>query len=396
MLDLRRRPEALLDAAASPRVGPVADHATRSAPDVGLTGAPFYVRRPWLWKLFAVGFGGYLISAGITEAASDDSVGRRVLALALLVAYGTWYLLQALLPERTGPWGVAALGVLGVAVVAVLGPDSIGLLMFLLVVAAMALPRNPAMILIAVTCVGMLAYTGFRGDGPHYSEVSVYASISLLLVVLGSLRAAWSALRAANTEVARLAVADERARLARDLHDVLGHSLTTVTVKAALARRLMEAGDTASAMVEITDVERLSRQTLTDMRATVSGQRETSLPAEIASARAVLEAAGITARLPQATDGVRTELREPFAYVLREAVTNVVRHSGARTCEVVLGPDWLQVRDDGDGPTGQCTPGTGLGGLRERLEPVGATVEAGPDPAGGFRLIAAGTGAVPT
>ena len=94
-----------------------------------------------------------------------------------------------------------------------------------------------------------------------------------------------------DEEVARLAVAEERNRLSRDLHDLLGHTLTTITVKAALARRLMEAGEAERATAEITDVEVMTRQTLAEVRATVSARRTASLPAEIAGSRAVLAAA---------------------------------------------------------------------------------------------------------
>lgn len=358
---------------------------------------PFWVRNPWMWRVVALGFLSFLVVAGVAEVRSGDALALKVLVLALMSVYGGVYL-SALPHEVAGYRGartVAVLAVLGVVLVALLGPDSIGLLMYTLVSAATMLPPSRAFTVVWGTCAAMLLYTGLVGDGPHWAEVSVYGGIALMLVVLMSLRTAVFALREANDEVARLAVADERARLARDLHDVLGHSLTTITVKAALARRLMEAGETDRATAEITDVEVLTRQTLADVRSTVSAQRRASLPAELAGTRAVLTAAGIEAVLPQATDDVAEPYREAFAHVLREAVTNVVRHSGARRCEVRLGPGWVEVRDDGKGPGEGCTPGTGIDGLRERLEPLGATVHAGPAPGGGFLLrVSAETAAV--
>lgn len=349
---------------------------------------PFWVRNPWMWRVVAIGFLSFLAVAGAEEVRSGDPLGLKVLVLALMSVYGGVYL-NALPSEVAGYRGartVAVLAVLGVVLVALLGPDSIGLLMYALVSAATMLPPSRAIPVVWGTCAAMLLYTGIVGDGPHWAEVSVYGGIALMLVVLMSLRTAVFALREANDEVARLAVADERARLARDLHDVLGHSLTTITVKAALARRLMEAGETDRATAEITDVEVLTRLTLADVRSTVSAQRRASLPAELAGTRAVLTAAGIEAVLPQATDDVAEPYREAFAHVLREAVTNVVRHSGARRCEVRLGPSWVEVRDDGTGPGEGCAPGTGIDGLRERLEPLGVTVHAGPAPGGGFLL----------
>ena len=116
--------------------------------------------------------------------------------------------------------------------------------------------------------------------------------------------------------------------MARDLHDVLGHSLTTITVKAGLARRLLEAGEQGRAADEVADVERLGRQALSDVRATVAANRVASLPRELAGAAEALRAAGIAADLPHAVDDVPADRQEVFAYVVREGVTNTIRHSG--------------------------------------------------------------------
>jgi two-component system, NarL family, sensor histidine kinase DesK len=242
------------------------------------------------------------------------------------------------------------------------------------------LPTGWAFAVTALMLAGMLGVTALSPQGPQYSQVIIYGSITCLVRTVVQLREA-------RERVAELAVAEERARVTRDLHDVLGHSLTTITVKAGLARRLLEDGATDRAIAEVGDVERLGRQVLSEVRATLSAQRVASLPGELASARAVLAAAGITADLPHAVDDLASQYHEPFAYVLREAITNVVRHSGARRCEVRLGPSWLEVCDDGSGgaPSGS---GHGLAGLRERLAPLGGTLEAGRLPGGGFRLRA--------
>lgn len=183
-------------------------------------------------------------------------------------------------------------------------------------------------------------------------------------------------LAAARAEVARLAAENERSRIARDLHDLLGHSLTTVTVKAGLARRLAERGNHERAAEEIAEVEQLSRRTLSDVRAAVAGHREVTLAGELATAREVLRAAGIITELPGSVDVVDTGLSELFGWVLREAITNVVRHSHARHCTVLLGPRSIAVVDDGRG--GTPGGGNGLVGLSERVAPVGGVVSAGP------------------
>jgi two-component system, NarL family, sensor histidine kinase DesK len=179
-------------------------------------------------------------------------------------------------------------------------------------------------------------------------------------------------LAAARAEVARLAAETERSRIARDLHDLLGHSLTTITVKAGLARRLAERGEAERAQTEITEVEQLSRRTLGDVRAAVSGHRDVTLAGELATAREVLRAAAIVGELPGSVDVVDPMLSEVFGWVVREGITNIVRHSHAQHCRVTLGPRWIEIADDGVGGGDGC--GSGLRGLAERLEAVGGAI----------------------
>jgi len=195
--------------------------------------------------------------------------------------------------------------------------------------------------------------------------------------------------------VARLAVVEERTRFSRDMHDVLGHSLTVVTVKSELARRLVSM-DPARAEEEIADIERLSRAALADLRAAVAGYRAMDLSTELAVAQASLAAADIHAHLPENADVARQDLREVFGWVLREGVTNVIRHSGARNCWVELTPTSLAVCDDGHGmPDEQdiaagagagAHAGSGLRGLRERAAAVGGALLIGASSHGGARL----------
>jgi two-component system sensor histidine kinase DesK len=178
----------------------------------------------------------------------------------------------------------------------------------------------------------------------------------------------------ARSEVARLAAENERSRIARDLHDLLGHSLTTITVKAGLARRLAER-DPHRAAAEITQVEELSRSSLADVRAAVAGYRDVTLAAELATAREVLRAAGVEAEFPRAVDIVDPQYRTLFGWVVREGVTNVVRHARAGRCTVAVGPNWVQITDNGRG--GTAGAGNGLTGLRERVSAAGGGVTLG-------------------
>jgi two-component system, NarL family, sensor histidine kinase DesK len=191
------------------------------------------------------------------------------------------------------------------------------------------------------------------------------------------------ALAEARAELARLAAENERIRIARDLHDLLGHSLTTITVKSGLACRLGEA-DPARALQEIAEVEDLARRSLADVRAAVSNYREVTLTGELATGRELLRAAGVAADLPRAVDVVGATNQELFGWVVREGITNVVRHAHASSCAVRLSASCVEIVDDGVGAAAQH--GNGLSGLRERVAAAGGVVDAGPLKPRGWRL----------
>ena len=200
-------------------------------------------------------------------------------------------------------------------------------------------------------------------------------------------------LQQARAEVARLAASEERLRMARDLHDLAGHSLATITLKAELARKLLRV-DVDRSEQQILDLEHVSREALSDIREAVSGYRRATLAVEASSARTALRAAGIRPdidpSLAARSGSPDPDAESALAWCLREAVTNVVRHSGARTCRVRL----IDARVDGepsltlevldDGPvtpaSATATAGNGLTGLRERLLAISpdAALAAGP------------------
>jgi two-component system sensor histidine kinase DesK len=192
-----------------------------------------------------------------------------------------------------------------------------------------------------------------------------------------------NALAQAQAELASLAAENERFRIARDLHDLLGHSLTTITVKAGLAARLGDT-DPARARQEIAEVETLARQTLGDVRAAVANYRDVTLAGELATGRQLLRAVGITADLPRAVDMVDPAHQELFGWVVREGLTNIVRHAHASSCAIRLSASGVEITDDGVG--GAAPPGNGLSGLRERVAAAGGVVDAGPVEPTGWQL----------
>jgi two-component system sensor histidine kinase DesK len=272
--------------------------------------------------------------------------------------------------------GLLLLFYLGIAVG--FGQDSSGAIIYITVTAAMVLPTVSAAVFIV-----LLSLAGAVGSFvvPHW-ETDV--EFPLLALIGGFVMWAVRQVLTRNVELLRtrqeneaLVLEQERNRFARDLHDILGHSLTVIAVKAELARRLLDVGD-ERARNELSDLERLSRDALADVRRAVQGYREITLPGELARARAALAAAGIQADLPSSADDVAGELRELFAWTLREAVTNIVRHSRARTVEVELSATRLRISNDGvDDRAGRDThDGSGLAGLQERVQSMGGTLSA--------------------
>ena len=274
---------------------------------------------------------------------------------------------------------VVLLALAGV-MIATLGQAGTASLVYCAVAAVMIFPLRVAGVLV-LAVAGLVLLLG-RLNPEWSSPVSLLFSVfaaSLAVFGIRQMMARNIDLVRAHQTNAELAVENERTRFARDLHDILGHSLTVITVKAELANRLLDV-DHERARAELVDLERLSRDALADVRRAVEGYRELTLPGELARARTALAAAEIEAELPNSTDDVPTHLRELFAWTVREGVTNVIRHSGASRCTVRLSPDAAEVVDDGTGPStsvvagASSRAGSGLVGLRERAAAVGGTV----------------------
>ncbi|MGH3099018.1 MAG: sensor histidine kinase [Streptosporangiales bacterium] len=286
-----------------------------------------------------------------------------------------------------------ALFAISFAMVPLVGTDSATYVIFAMVSAIFAWPVVVA-IPLSVLSVGWLGLFLPMAIGHDPTPIVAFIGFVIAALMFGikRMQAQEAVIKRAHEDMAQLAVDAERARFSRDLHDIVGHSLTAIIVKAELARRLAERRPEVVGP-EVQTIEDLARETLEDVRRTVAGYREVTLSGELASARSVLDAAGISATLPQAVDEIPGEVRELFGWVVREGVTNVVRHSAARLCRIRVTPESVEVLDDGRG--GKLPPSGGFTGLRERVHAKGGTLEAGPASAGGFRLYVAVPAAKP-
>lgn len=223
--------------------------------------------------------------------------------------------------------------------------------------------------------------------GPHHLSLWSSASALFFITVVGGSNIFFAQkqradckLRMAQEEIEALAAVAERERIARDLHDVLGHTLSVIVLKAELAGRLLARGeDTSRAAQEIADVERTARSALAEVRETIGGYRARGLAAEMDAARNALTAAGVRFEVEGAPRAgtLRPAEETVLALALREAVTNVVRHAQARTCRlrftVLDGRHSLAIEDDGEHTA--MYEGNGLRGMRERVESLGGTFQ---------------------
>ncbi|MEV1156186.1 histidine kinase [Micromonospora chokoriensis] len=363
------------------------------------TGQPRPVSRHWRftgWLLAAVWL--FFLNVPLATALHQPELWRRILGVAALVVFSVGYVLlfqwarrlrQSLAPIPAGRARVGLALLLSVGLASIPGTDGDWLATLVYVAAAgvFLLPPWEALAVVVV-CAVTPALASWLVAGWEAESGIVFAVLLASFAMFGVAQLAQrnSQLQAAQQEIARLAIAEERARAARDLHDILGHSLTVVAIKAELAGRLIEM-DTDRAAVEIAEVEALARAALADVRQTAGAYRDVTLAAELAGARSALAAAGIAADLPAEVPDLPKEWDRLFGWAVREGVTNVVRHSGARCCTVRVHADRVEVSDDGRGPSTPDATGSGLVGLRERAGRLDAAVTVGRRPGGdGFLL----------
>lgn len=363
---------------------------------------------------FRVLFGGsWLLFMGFSVASLFDGhhapgiVARDLAALCVLAGIVLWFLLAG--PSWSGlRWRLPALAA-ATALAAGLTLAEGGSWGYDFIYCAMlagwvSLDRRYSGVAVAaITVVTVLIAVTARQSPAYVLSLGLdVALVGLGTASVGQLVRINRELRQAREEVARLAVAEERLRFARDLHDLLGHSLSVVVLKAELASR-MAASAPERAAEQARDIEQVARQALREVREAVAGYRQPSLSQELERGRAALAETGVSVLVEQAGGPLPAPTDAVLAWALREGFTNVLRHSRAREVRVRVWQEGslagVELMDDGPALEG-FSPGNGLLGVRERARARGGWAEFGPGPKGGFRLtvglpVAPGPGARP-
>ncbi len=285
---------------------------------------------------------------------------------------------------------VAAMAALGVAG-SFLNSGASVFIIYAAAGAAYLYPVRRAVLVIA-TLVGVVGIIFLISPVALPWRIFAHAPAFIFTIVIGAANIfdaerdrAQRRLRRADEEIERLATLAERERIARDLHDLLGHTLSVIVVKAELAARLAER-EPARAGEEMRDVERIGREALSEVRAAVAGYRSKGLRGELDGARRALNAASVETAMETELPGLPIAIESALAFALRESITNVVRHSGAQKAFIRIGMEhstvFLEVTDDGRG--GAAAEGAGLTGMRERITALGGSVQR--DGAAGTRI----------
>jgi two-component system sensor histidine kinase DesK len=367
-----------------------------------------------LWRMYAQTWLVCLLFPIIFLVQTPLTPGRLFIALAGLVIFVltyTWFMwphpLNYKLRLRSGfrlsLIGLASLTVLVLYLSLAYGSAFLWLFVGVSAVIGIALPAYSAFgVVVVLTLLTLAIGVGLSGgiaqtDWLHILPlVLLVRGLGLDMIGIARLADALRELHAARGEVARQAVTEERLRLARDLHDLLGHTLSLITLKSELAGRLLEK-EPARAAQEIHEIEREARQALREVREAVAGYRQPTLHSELAGARHMLEAAGITCTIEQMAGALPPAVDTVLAWTVREGVTNVIRHSRARQCTIQVrsenGNACVEVINDGyrekERETTRVQTGSGLSGLTERVTDQRGLVEVGPrlfEGNPGFRL----------
>ncbi len=363
-------------------------------PETGARAQPWFAHRRSTWYPLAWT---PLLLAGPLLSAMVRADAAQVLTVLLLAGL---HLATVLLRHRSGAGpATEVLVVLTTAVVVVyqVAWDAHQVFLYPLLALGMATGIRPRR---ALGVVGALAVSGAVAAGITTGSVAQALVLAVLTYMagfsahlIGCLVETAAALAATRERLARAAVVEERERFSRDLHDLLGHTLSVIVVKAEAARRFA-AADPAVAAEHAEGIERIGRSALDQVREAVVGYRTTSLREELEEAERALRDAGVRGEIHGADVPLPAEVEQVLAWVVREGSTNVIRHADARRCRILIeavgGEATVEITDDGAavGRAGEpraVRTGSGLAGLRTRIEHCGGVLVAGPDDAG-FRL----------
>ncbi|WP_309237764.1 sensor histidine kinase [Streptomyces albidus (ex Kaewkla and Franco 2022)] len=350
------------------------------------------------WCVFGLGLAQCLLCTGLLRQAFDSYLGNGTISWARLALPGALVV------------AMSALTVTLVALDAVEGGVTVGVALYgavapFAVTFGVTVPRRTAALaLVAFVVIAATALTSAGMPWPNAPVAALLLGLGGLVSVFTGRSSAWyiaviRELEEARGVQARLAVAEERLRFSRDLHDVMGRNLSAIALKSELAVQLVRRGSAADDSVEqMTEVQRIARDSQSEVRAVVRGYRDADLSTELAGARGILRAAGVDCRAeeaPQSQERLPGPVQAALGWVVREGATNVLRHADATWCTVWVGTDdpggkaLLVMENDGVREPSGGPSGSGLAGLRERLAGVGGTLRVAEESQRGtFRLTA--------
>ena len=335
----------------------------------------------WFMAVWVV----FTLPSAVQILQGGHSAGDIALAAGILTwgAVWVWFWLRAAGRSRTAEIFGLAVSVVLLGLFALFTPAPIdvgGVMVFAFIIAGACFPLREAIKIMAGLVVLQIGLEVLRLDPASLAASGLVNSILVGVVGIGA-RLFWQSYKqlvAAREQLANLAVTEERLRFARDLHDLLGQSLAVLVLKSELVAKQLPEDSDDTIRAEVRDIAQVARKSLNDVREAVAGYRRPTLQAEISSARSALRAAGIGLLVEDKVGDLPPEQDGVLAWCLREAVTNVVKHSGAQRCEVRIfrddGLTRLDVSDDGHGAA-LLNGGSGLAGMRERVELVGGTMK---------------------
>jgi two-component system, NarL family, sensor histidine kinase DesK len=366
-------------------------------------GQPLPTVRRARWFLFGLHIALMAVAPVFTISGFEDDSGDPAVAVLAALVIGALQLRHSFAAARGErprgwPWTLLALTLLVYLPMVWLGMDWAPMQYFVIASGAMLLRGWPAGIAVAAPLLATAA--GVVGEAPINGESLVQEALAVIYWIVGLVTGAVALygsarlvrvldeLHATRAQLAELAVGRERLRVSRDLHDLLGQSLSAVSLKGDLALRLLHS-DPSAARAEIASLTEIARDTLRGVRAVTSDDHAVSLRTEIEGAVALLTAAGIDARVDLDLPGLARPVENVLAWAVREGVTNVLRHSQASICSITAGR-WdgharLEIVNDGArAPVGE---GSGLAGLAERAGALTGSAAAGRTGDGRFRLL---------